>query len=330
MKKNEISFLNVLFCLIVIFIHICSEPVLSLAHGTFAHAVTFTLWKLSGFVVQGFVLLGGAKMFLSKKEESYLSYITARASRIILPYIAAVLVYYLYFVWRNYFGFDVVELAGYILKGDLAAQFYFVIIIVQFYLLKHLWEFFVKKVPALLGILVSLGITVFGVLFFSRVFGAYNDRVFTSYLIYWVLGCYIGKNYERFTTLLKKYKWYAVGLYVIVAALEVASAYFGALSFYAQEALHIAYCITAIMFTFAIAGVCADKFMRIKLFKTINASSYYIYLWHVLIIFMANGVMDKLGIASVGTRFLLRALAAYLLSVLLCGIYGKIKGKIRG
>ena len=330
MKKNEISFLNVLFCLIVIFIHICSEPVTSLEKGTFEHAVIFALWKLSGFVVQGFVMLSGAKMFLSKKEESYSSYISKRASRIVLPYVFAVLVYYFYFLWRNYFGFDIAELLKYIVRGDLAAQFYFVVVIVQFYLLKHLWEFLVKKVPCLSGVLISLGITAFGILFFGRIFGTYNDRVFTSYLIYWVLGCYIGKNYERFAVLLKKYKWCVTLFYALIAVLEVSCAYFGTLSLYAAETLHIAYCLSAVMFSFVLASGLADKVMKIKLAKTVNAVSYYIYLWHVLIIFAANGVMDNLGIVSVGTRFILRAFCAYVLSVLFCSSYSKIKGKIRG
>ena len=32
----------------------------------------------------------------------------------------------------------------------------------------------------------------------------YNDRVFTSYLAYWVLGCYAGKYYDRFLEGIRK------------------------------------------------------------------------------------------------------------------------------
>ena len=135
MRKSEISLLNTVFCLLVVFIHICSEPVTRLTSGTPAHFMAFSLWKLSSFVVQGFILLAGIKQFLVPKSQSYPSYIKSRILKIVLPYVLAVVVYYLYFVWRQYISFSPKELLKYIITGDMSAQFYFVIAILQFYLL---------------------------------------------------------------------------------------------------------------------------------------------------------------------------------------------------
>ena len=67
-RRIELSLLNVLFCLIVIMIHILSYPVSQLDVGTAEYTAVMLLWRLMSFVVQGFVLLSGLKMFLTKKD----------------------------------------------------------------------------------------------------------------------------------------------------------------------------------------------------------------------------------------------------------------------
>jgi len=63
-KKAELSFLNILFCALVILIHVLSEPITHLEKESLAYAVVFFPWRLSAFVVQGFVFLAGVKMAL--------------------------------------------------------------------------------------------------------------------------------------------------------------------------------------------------------------------------------------------------------------------------
>lgn len=330
MKKSEVSFLNVLFCLVVIFIHISSEPVTYLTAGSLEHAVMSTLSKLSGFVVQGFVLLSGMKMFLSSKNESYLCYIKSRCSKIILPYVFSAIVYYLFFCWCNYYEFSFGSLVPNIIRGDIAAHYYFVVIISQFYLLKIVWDKSLAYVPAALTVTVSTVITVAGIFWFGRFFGMYNDRVFTSYLIYWIVGCYIGKNYEKFMDGLCKKKVLVIAGFLLFAVLEAAFAYYKVLTHYWSAGLHIVYCFSAIFFCMVMARYCSEYFMKLKLFKLVNASSYYIYLWHLLVILAANQVLDKLGIADLGVRFFVRGTLAYFVSIFACGLYVEIKKRIRG
>ena len=63
-RKNELSLLNIIFCLLVIFIHIASAPIAGLSKGSWQYGVFFVPWRLSSFVVQGFIFLSGLKMFL--------------------------------------------------------------------------------------------------------------------------------------------------------------------------------------------------------------------------------------------------------------------------
>jgi len=330
MKKNEISLLNVFFCLLVIFIHICSEPVTKLAPGAISHMLIFTGWKLSGFVVQGFIMLAGLKLFLSKKTERFPRYIKARFLKIVVPYILAVIVYYLYFLFRRYFEFSIVDLGRYILSGDLVAHFYFIIVIIQFYLLKKVWEVMLKTLPVWAGVCISALITVFGVLEFGVLFGMYNDRVFTTYLIYWVLGCYIGENYDRFVAELKRCKTLVIAGFIPVAAAEVGFAYFKFLPYYMSEVLHIIYCLSAIFVCFLVALYIGERCMDNKVVKTVDMASFYIYLWHILVIFILDGIMSGMGIADVGVRFFARGILVYSVSIFLCGMYSKIKSNFRG
>lgn len=330
MRKSEISLMNTVFCLLVIFIHICSEPVTKLASGSVAHILVFSAWKLSSFVVQGFILLAGLKQFLSQKSQPYAGYIRSRLQKIVLPYILAVFVYYLYFIYRKYFGFSLRDLFGYILSGEISAQFYFVIAIVQFYLLKPLWELLVKKVPMALGIFLSLLVTVCGILFMGRVFGRYNDRAFTTYLIYWVIGCYIGAGYDRFIQFVKNHRLALVFAYLIVAVFEVVCAYYKLLPYYVAELVHILYCTSAIFACFAVGTKLGERAMGIGVTRWINSASFHIYLWHILVLFIIDQVMDCYGISDIGTRFCLRGVGTYIISIYLCGEYLRLKKKIRG
>lgn len=78
-KKYEISFLNTLFCVLVIFIHVVSAPVTDLEKGTAAWTAVFVPWRLSAFVVQGFIFLSGMKMFLNTgRKIDYKKYYLSR------------------------------------------------------------------------------------------------------------------------------------------------------------------------------------------------------------------------------------------------------------
>lgn len=158
----EISFLNILLCVLVVFIHSSSEPVSSLDKSTLSWAICFIPWRLSAFAVQGFLLLSGVKLFLgqSKSQTSYPAFIAKRFRTVFLPYALWVVVYYIYFLRLRYFDFSLIDLASYIVKGDLVGHFYFVIAIMQFYLLMPLWRRIVSRYSAASALTAALLVTV--------------------------------------------------------------------------------------------------------------------------------------------------------------------------
>lgn len=325
-RKHELSLLNIVFCLIVIFIHIASAPVTGLDRQSVAYAVVFLPWRLSAFVVQGFIFLSGVKMFLGfGKKVNYKKYYLSRAEKIVIPYLISVCLFYLYFVWRNYFGFSLSELIGYAVKGDLVSHFYFVIIIVQFYLLRPLWEVMVRRASPAAAIGTALVITIAG-----KVIGqgfVYNDRIFTTYLIYWVIGCYAGAYYELFKEKISKYHKGITAAFCVIAAAEAVFSYmhFTGRTIAFIEQLHFVYAVCAIAFCVVISLRLGDTVMNSSLMQKIDGASYYIYLVHPLVIFEADRLIDAAGITAIDTAFILRGIAAYVVTISVCIAYVQMK-----
>ena len=329
-KKTEIDFLNTLFCLMVIFIHVISAPVTELDKSSAVYFAVFAPWRLSAFVVQGFIFLSGMKLFLNfnpEKRVDYVKYYRLRFGKIVLPYIICVCIYYLYFLRNGYFtGASARELILYIIKGDLVSHYYFVIIIIQFYLLRPLWELMLRRISAAAALIVSLAVTIL----LPRIFGgfAYNDRIFTTYLIYWTGGCFAGAYYERFTSLLKKNFAAVTTVFAVVTVCEAVFSFAGMtgrarLPF--LEELHVLYCISAIIFIYDAALRIGSVFMRSKILRKINEASYYIYLIHCLFIYIINGFMERMGRLSTAEEFFIRAAFTYIVSSAICIIYLHIK-----
>ncbi len=335
-RKNDIIFLNILFCFLVIFIHISSEVVTRMPKNTLFFQTVFSAQRLSSFVVQGFLLLSGAKLFLSKSGSiNYGKYYLSRLTRVVLPYIFWVVIYYIYFYSKNYYAFSLSDLGAYILNGDLSAHFYFVIILVQFDILAPLWMYLFKRGNAAVHIAFSLIITVISSQYImpilTTIFPSIPSIDFTNcflrYQIYWTAGCLIGRHYSEFQGFLKNNKVYICICFIFCAALNVAAAL--ATVGYPPvwlEFVHIMYCISAILFFYMLSQLFTGVGSAVlKPLGFVDRASYTIYLIHCLILVMFDNYMNDCGIEALTTRFMLRAAAVYGISIAVCGIWQIIK-----
>ena len=335
-RKNEISIINVLFCLIVVLIHLISKPISSLSMETALYKPYTALWRASSFVVQGFIFLSGVKTFLGNRREGYIKFISKRIKTIIIPYVVAEFIYYMYFVYIvKYFPFSIKEFSGYLVRGDIAAQFYFVVIIVQFYLLYPLWCRILDKVKPFYAIVGALVINaVFGMYLLFIVnaltgFDAFHsyDKFFTTYIMYWVGGMYVGKYYDKFIGFIKKCGiWICV--LAFVAGLADAALFllmrYGYVRPLHLETVHSLYCSLMIMAVYFIAYKVKDKPNII--ISSLDKASYYIYLVHVLFIFVLDNVMEYFGlvIASTTLSFVLRSIIIYVCCIVFSLMYSYV------
>jgi len=334
-RKNELSLMNVVLCLFVIFIHAASGFVTAADKSTWQFAVVFAVQRCCACAVPGFFFLAALKISLSaEKEFHYGRYLFGRLKRVLLPYIICAVLYYTYFVVRKFYTFQPAEFAKMLLDGSMCAHFYFIIAVMQFYLLTPLWRWFARKLDRpewAVGVLVlALPIgQIFGQyladyihVFNPAYYFPYCDRVFTTYLFWWMLGLVFGRNYERVKEMAKRSFLPILGLFLFAAAHEVYLGWVhntGKMSIWWLETVHVVYVIGAILFLFSLSVKLSEtKLASFPLVRLIDRTSFSIYLWHPLTLYIADGITSNIPGATMLVGFLMRILLAFGGTIAVC------------
>lgn len=341
MRNREISFVNVVLCLLVMWIHICSVAVTGLPKENISFFGVYVPWRLSAFVVQGFIFLSALKYFRKEGAFSYGSFLWGRIRKIGVPYVIAVIISYLGLIDLGYYTFDAGFLGESLLLGNMIAPFYFIIIIFQFYILMPLWRKMTEKVDFWVAVLASVMLmrlfhgglpAMIGMISPGTEF-IYNDRVFTSYLAYWVLGCYAGKYYDRFLEGIRKNQGVLLTGFVIFVLTDGLLSYANNRGFFRVsflEDVHTLYVFCAILFLFWIGKKVADRVMAWKVVQGIDRMSFYLYLYHgIFLYYVQDAFLNRFGVGP-AKGLLLRAVCCYGMTAvvgLLAWYWKKRKGK---
>lgn len=334
-KLREISLFEVVLCLCVVMIHVLSGCINGYMKGTFLSVASFSLSRSITFAVPAFIMSSAIKMSykFSDGKIDYPKFMTGRIKRVYLPYLMWSIVYYLYFVFhRNYFPFSIKDMFLYMLNGEIAATFYFLIVIMQFYFLMPLWIKIFKKLSPKCGILVAVCITVLSKYLTHGL--DINNRIFLNYLMFWVIGFYIGSNYSKCVEFILKYKISFLTYAVLFTVLYVAMAYMefmGMFNLFATEAVKLIFCAASSVTLLAFCVTIAEKSKtglakKIMIFADkLAPTTFYVYLIHCLIIFETDNIGQMLGISSVTTLFVIRFFIAYILSFVVSKLYCVLK-----
>lgn len=334
-RRDELSRLNVLFCLLVVFIHVASHAVASLDKLSWQFALVLIPQRLAFVSVPGFFLLSGVKLTLPRTRPQTLSaYWGGRAKSILLPYLLAAAVYYLCFVALGWFPFSLSDFAVSLVRGDLSAQFYFLIALCQFVLLAPLFRRLAARWSPVILLPFALGIMWLSSMYFNPIvqlafpqapYFPYSDRIFTSYLFYYLAGCCIGQHYPRFLALLKDNRGLITALAVFFAMADGAVsvlAFSGRRSAPYLELVHTLYITSAILLLFALATSRTAPLPRLA--AEIDQASYLIYLYHCLVIVLFNGLTARLGLHRVSLLLVLRLLVVYPVTIGGCVLWQRL------
>lgn len=343
-RKDELSALNILLCLMVIFVHAASPTVSAMDKSSPLYAILLTLWRACPCAVQGFIFLAGVKSaFHADRQQSYPKYILKRILRVYLPYVAASVVYYIYLTRIGYMqpGADIL-LRG-IAFSEIAGHLYFVIAIMQFYLLEPLWRIVAKRLDRAENVIAALIVSYF----ISQLLGyyladflyifnknevfLYNDRVFTTYLPFWVAGLAVGRNYEYIKQAAKKSLLPTGIIFIFALSFDALLGYLhnsGRESIYWLETAHSFYAIAAIAFLYSAATRFGPWLMKLRAAKYIDRASYSIYLWHPLALYVCDRIITPLNL-SMKPAFALRILFGYVLTIALCSLFSFGMGHLR-
>ncbi len=342
-RRTELDYINAAACLCVILIHVLSYGIGG-GYGpqSWQAAVIYFPWRLAGFVVPAFLFTGAVKMALFFGDRKitagvYLRYIWERIRHIYFPYVIWAAVYYLCFYAAGYVQGSFSELAAGIFRGSLSGQFYYVVIVMQFYLLMPLWMRLALRVPFFVSLCVSLFLTMTALRFsnFLAQFGfsfAYADRIFLPYLIFWTLGIYAGAHYDRVTESIRRIGAGTGAVFclcVLSGTLLAYGNYSRGILLIDQDFLKLVTDIMSILLIWAVCIRIREKNQRAgKLLAKINRASYQVYLSHCLFL---TAVTDVLAGYAVSTSVILavRATIGYTVPFLLYAGWEKVKSGIR-
>ena len=334
--KIELSYMNIICAMLVIFIHCASVLISALTPADAAFNIVFVPWRFSTFVVPAFIFMSGVKYFLTDRRMNYFRFYKSRVTRVVIPYMLWVAIYMMFFVNHHYFDFSWDKLIRSWIHGDLVGHFYFVIIIVQFYLLMPIWMFALRRLRPAAGLAFSIMLSIvfgfnlnniFGMIFPNYVF-EWNDVIFTKYLFYWVLGCYVGMNYSAFKKAVLEKKALITAVFLLSGALDIFLAYrtYNMTAPWMEE-IHIMYCSAAIMFFFMLTSVIAGGRKKITWFtRALDEECYNIYLSHCLVVLWLNDyLITEAGMSDAVRRFQIVTAAAYLVPIVFWLLWWAIK-----
>ena len=335
-KKLELNYMNAIACLAVILIHVFSLGISSLAPASWQAFVIYIPWKLAGFVVPMFLYTGAVKMAKQFENKpitlsAYFHYILQRIRKIYLPYVLWVMIYYGCFLVIHYVRGEAGEFLSYLALGNLSSPFYYILIIMQFYLLMPLWVWLVKHCPAFLGIAGSLLITVCMqqftyLLSLAGIQFLYADRIFPTYLFFWVLGLYVGKYYDAWAAAFARRHWQIPCFLLILACVLVSYLQYasGVYLFNTNDIkLGTDFLSIALVHAIALWMVQAKPAVQ-HVFQKIYESSFFVYLSHCLFLTLGTVCFQRLGIYALSLLLPLRAAVCYTLPFAAYRIYKRI------
>lgn len=231
----------------------------------------------------------------------YLRYIWERIQHIYFPYAVWVVIYYLCLYAAGYLEGSLSELVSGIFWGNLSGQFYYIVIVMQFYLLMPLWMRIVRKIPFFAALCISVFIMMVALRsanIFSQ-FGIhfrYFDRLFPSYILFWILGIYAGARYDQ---IVKYIKQIGTGMGAVFCLCIFAGILFSYIHYSMRiSLLDLDYLkiITDVMSIILIWTIC----VRIKgkavhaerWLSGIGQASYQVYLSHCLFLTLGTAVLE--------------------------------------
>ena len=328
-RKTELQWLNLAFCAMVLGSHCSAHPITHLQNDSWQFALVYLLQRLSFVSVYGFFLLSGIKLTLPRQDRpTVLQYYRRRIRTIFLPYLIAVIIYYCCF--SLFLGAPMPSLEEFVatlLSGTLSSPFYFITALAQFILLMPLLRYLAEHNSPVFVLPLALGISWCSELYFEQflqlfdpsIVFPYADRVFPTYLFYYLAGCYIGQRYQAFISLLKRNRSFLIGTFLFFAVSELILSYRSKVLHLWSPVwpiAHFLYLLAAISFCFLVAAS-IDRPLP-KWLSCVERASFLVYLYHALAITLLDAALVGTPFHSVGFLYAIRLAVVYLVVPLIC------------
>jgi surface polysaccharide O-acyltransferase-like enzyme len=262
------------------------------------NSAAYLLNQIVRFAVPLFIVLSGFLLYYSgmnRPQAAGFGFLKKRLDKVLIPYILWTLIYMLYGI-RNSLGNALTssflsKLAANLLYGKAAPQLYFIIIILQMYLLYGILEKLInsryEKQFMLAAFFITTYISLGGYLFRWNIYimprlsiGYYI--IFPTWLFYFVFGMYFAKYGERFKPILISSRlklgllWLA-SLGMLYMDSRLSNTYGSSM-----KPATMLYCFTSLLFFYSVFST--RTFKETQLIRWVSEQSFFVYFCHVLLI----------------------------------------------
>ncbi|MCD8065767.1 MAG: acyltransferase [Oscillospiraceae bacterium] len=208
-RRQELDFYRAAAMLAVMLIHITSNFVLAETRfSAFGINPAFLLNQVCRFAVPGFLLLSGTGLSLSRREESYGAFVKRRMAKTLPAYLVWCAVYFL-----EKGDYSAGTLLVGLVTGNLAAHLYFIIILLQLYLLFPLLHRLAeRRGAALTAVSLAVSLALQSALYCLTTFGepltlpTGTKNCFLFWIFYFVAGMAIAQWPEKLDAALESAK----------------------------------------------------------------------------------------------------------------------------
>lgn len=322
----ELDYIRVIACFSVMLIHISAIGVTTYLPYSLHLKVTILINRSLSYAVPVFIFLSGFTSFYSyNKNFRYISFLKKKFQKILIPYFIWCLIYYFSYVAAGYNNFDIIYLIKRLITGNMCYHLYFIIILVQLYLLSPIFNYVFKKYNSQIILIVSAIITLICVIKLKIQF---SDRIFLKYLIFFVLGIYANKEYDNFVNIVKKSRWYSGFLFFISSIIFSIAFYYK--NYILMNYSRFAFSCISIFFIYNIGLHLSKNNNKVyNIIKTLSKSSYYIYLMHPLFLSISQYIVSKLGIQSITLILTFHVVFVMSVSTIISVLYMNLKDTIK-
>lgn len=305
----EVDILKIFACICVIVIHISAALVATGNTGViFINCMT-------RFAVPCFIFASGLILMVIYKDRDtpYLDFQKKRLNSVLAPYLTWAVIFLVVNIGVGAFAFNARTVWNGIVWGNSSYHLYFMIIIIQLYLLFPIIKAVLKALSPVVAMLFILAYQMFYTAMSPMLIANFKfvadhyDRLFTTYLTYFLIGALIGAHYQAIKDALDKFKLQILTslgfLYVLALFGWTVSQLPGIPQLsvkFNTPYTWVIYSILATLFGLALASVIAQRVPEEKygVIELISAATFYVYLGHPLLLSLLDMAKLKLGITN--------------------------------
>jgi surface polysaccharide O-acyltransferase-like enzyme len=306
MRLQELDYVRALSMLAIIALHVTSTFIFAESSvKLFGMNPAFIINQLARFAVPAFVVLSGLSLRYSKADEPLLSFYSDRLFKSVVPYLIWYSIYYIYNFYFTAGDYSADEFISGLVSGASAPHLYFMVVIIQLYILFPALKWLLSKymtatliITFLLSLYFQLGIYIqyLGKDIIPPFLDRYSWVRFPTWIFYFAAGMLISK--DHLTGIISWAKKHLPSLFALSLVFALLNAYESKVFLTYELSIKPQLFIYTALVLLVLTGLGA----WLKNLKRLNAivlflskRSMTVYFSHILVlyVFRMNGVFQK-------------------------------------